>query len=591
MIHKARSRTAHPVYALWGIFFHGVMLFLIPFLVGGIAAAFIEVSQVAQTLGAMVTIASVMMAPLFVAQVVGVVFKTWRELRYLRRSQSLDLGTLLDATYRNTRILTSRGYFVFFSGIVFVLLALGFKWASLGVLAVASLLLFYLVTGASVFLSAFLVRTFEAGLGRNKAGIRREFHPAVARCGDTVEEQFQLRRVPILPGYFLAIEDEMPERLDTMVRHVVPPSAGRGKLVTHSTIVRRTPRGTYEAGPARIWYQDMLGLTQISVASLATARLKILPQLKAVEITEPPRSPLEEPDILTRPHKFPTEDFFRFREYQPGDDTRRLHWQLSMRVGQLQVRLPEAREITARKIVLALDTWVPNSWMTRTGVIDDLMDSLVDVWISLADELITRGEHVTLVAALQDEGTGQLERQVIDCGRSNRTAWLDAGARAAWQPEVDTFSLFDPDQTPEEAFMIVLTSRLVPVPPDPLPGRRTTWIYLHPGDTIGPPPPSLTDLWVDWRDNGRNTSTDTLLRMVQLPHPAGSDENALSKRVQHFLRRKERRDQRAWIRDQVTQAGDQAFGALRARPDVLYRMHVHNNRYQLEGISSGGGAS
>jgi uncharacterized protein (DUF58 family) len=588
MIHKARNRATHPVKALWGIFFHGVMLFFIPFLVGGLAGAFLEVSQVAETLGFLGQIALVMMAPLFLAQVIGVGLKTWRELRYLRSSDKLDLETLLDATYRNARILTSRGYAVFASGIFFVLLALGFQWASLGVIAVASLLLFYVVTGVSVFLSAFLVRTFEAGLGRDQAGIRREFHPTVARCGDSVEEQFQLRRVPILPGYFLAIEDELPDRLETLVRHVVPPSAKRA-LVTVSTFVRRTPRGTYEAGPARIWYQDMLGLTQISVASLATARLKVLPSVRSVEITEPPRSPLQEPDILTRPHRFPSEDFFRFREYQSGDDTRRLHWKLSMRVGQLQVRLPEAREINARKIFLALDTWLPGEWMTRTAVIDDLMDALVDVWISLADELTARGEHVTLVAALADEATGVVGRVTQDCGRSNRAQWLDAGARAAWQPQMETFSLFDADATPEDSYMIVLTSRLAAVPPDPLPGRQTTWIYLHPGDTIGPEPPSVNELWFDWQDKGAVSDGERFLRLVQLPHPAGSDENAFSKRVAHFLRRKERRDKRAWVRQQVIRSGDAALGSLRARPDALYRMKVLGDRYRLEGINGAGG--
>jgi len=32
----------------------------------------------------------------------------------------------------------------------------------------------------------------------------------------------------------------------------------------------------------------------------------------------PPPSTTEEPDILSRPHRFPTEDLFRFREYVAG---------------------------------------------------------------------------------------------------------------------------------------------------------------------------------------------------------------------------------------------------------------------------------
>jgi uncharacterized protein (DUF58 family) len=589
MLHRPRDRTVHPLYALWGIAFHGGMMFVIPFLVGGIASAFLEVSQVVETVGTLGTITLVLMAPLFVAQVVGVFLKTWRELGFLRRQQALGLRTVLDAVYRNTRILTTRGYFVFFSGLVFVLLSLAFKWAELGVIAVASLLMFYIVTGASVFLSSFLVRVFEAGLGRGQAGIRREFHPAVARCGDVVEEQFQLRKVPILPGYFLAIDDELPDRLQTLVRHVVPPKAGRG-TVTVSSSVRATPRGTYEVGPARIWYQDLLGMTQISVASLATAKLKVLPQIRPLEIIEPPRSPLQEPDILTRPHRFPTEDYFRFREYHPGDDTRRLHWRLSMRVGQLQVRLPEARETSVNKVVLALDTFVPKEWLSRVDVIDDLLDGLVDVWVSMADELLKRGEHVTLVAALPD-AQGNVTRQAIACGSNNRAAWIDAGARAMWQSELEVFKLFDPEDTPQEAFMVVLTSRLAAVPPDPLPGRRTTWIYLHPRDTLGPPPPDTWTLWLDWQDRGAVGELDKLRRFVQLPHPASSDENALVRRWKHWRKRKAKRDRRVWIYEQVRRGGDVAFGSLLSRPDVVYRMEVLGDRYRLVGVSAGAGGA
>ncbi len=587
MIHRADQREVHPLQALWGIFFHGVMLFVLPFMVGGIAGAFLEVSEVAETLGVLGSVAFVLIAPIFIAQFLGVVVKTSREVKFLKINGTLTARSALDAAYRNTKLLTSRGYFVFASGIVFVLLSLAFKWASLGVMAVSSLLLFYLVTGASVFLSAFLVRTFEAGMGRDQRGIRREFHPAVGRCGDPIEEKFLLTRVPVMPGYFLAIEDRLPERLDTDVRHVIPPKAGR-ESTTVGSVVRRTPRGTYEAGPARIWYQDMLGLTQINVASLATAQLKLLPHLSRVEIIEPPRTPLEEPDILTRPDKFPTEDFFRFREYQAGDDTRRLHWKLSMRVGQLQVRLPETREITAKKVVLSLDTWVPKAWLSRTEVIDDLMDALVDVWVSTADQLIKAGEHVTMVAALRGED-GVLRREAIDCSKGQRPKWLDAGARAAWQSEIGVFDLFDEDETPEDAFMIVLTSRLEPVPPDPLPGRRTTWIYLHPSDTIGPPQPSTFDLWLNWQDKPKMSSLEQILRFVQLPHPAGSDENGFGPRFNHWRRRLARRNKRAFIRQEVLKAGERAFGAMLARPDVVYRMQVHPDHYKLIGISSGGG--
>jgi hypothetical protein len=123
--------------------------------------------------------------------------------------------------------------------------------------------------------------------------------------------------------------------------------------------LRVTPRGLYQLGPAEVYYQDMLGLTRISLASLATAELKVLPRFRPLEIREPPRSRLQSPDVITRPHRFATEDHFRFREYAAGDDTRRIHWKLSVRSGHLTIRQPETREISTKNVLLVLDTFLP----------------------------------------------------------------------------------------------------------------------------------------------------------------------------------------------------------------------------------------
>ncbi len=581
---NAAPQTVHPLLALGGIAFHGSTLLLSPFLVGGLGSVFFEVSEVADTAGWLTVLALCLIGPLFLVQVFGVLIKTLREARYLRAAGHLTLRTLLDSAYRNTRILTSRGYFVLCSGAVFVLMSLGLQWASLGVVAVASLTLFYVVTGISVFLSAFMVKTFQYGLGRQSAGIRREYHPAIGSVGEPVEEHFIFEKVPILPGFFLVVQDTLPGGLETEIRHVVPPRAG-SKSITLTSALRRTPRGTHFTGPARIHYVDMLGLTKVNVASLATGKVKILPTIRPVEIIEPPRTPLEEPDILTRPHKFPTEDFFRFREYLPGDDTRRLHWKLSMRVGRLNVRLPESREINAHRVVIALDTWVPPEFAPHTSVIDPILDALVDVWVSTAHQLVEQGEQVRLVAALQPHSGGPAVRELVD-GKSDRRAWFDAGCRAAWQSDVDVFGLLG-----EEAdYVIVLTSRLAPPPQDPTGGDRTTWIYLHPLDTLGPEPPTPYQLWVDWQDAGVRGGLDEFRRWLQLPHPAGSDENALVGRIQHYRQRRKERDKKVFLRGRAIQAGERAFGAMLQRPDVVYRMQVLGGGYRLVGISNGGSA-
>src|SRR5690606_18283182 len=124
---------------------------------------------------------------------------------------------------------------------------------------------------------------------------------------------------------------------------------------------------------------------------------------RRLEIVEPPRSKHQTPDVVVRPHRFPQEDFFRFREYARGDDTRRIHWKLSVRAGRLTLRVPEAREQSVRNVVLVLDSFLPGRGTGDDAVgLADVLDALVETWVSLAAELVTRGDAVTLVAAVDD---------------------------------------------------------------------------------------------------------------------------------------------------------------------------------------------
>ena len=331
-------KRTNPVLALLGIAFHGGMMFLLPLIVGFVASLVLEVSEVAETAIGLAIGAALVVGPVFVALIGGVTFKVMQEARFFMDKGALDLVTLLDVIHRHLAIVTPSGYGVLISGVIFVLLSLGFQWASLGVLAVLSLVMFYWVVGASVFLSAFMVRTFSWGMGRSQAGIRREMSPAVVATGFAVEERFHLTRVPIFPGYRLLVHDQLPERLETESRYIANPSAAR-EMVTLSGLLRRTPRGRYRVGPARIQYQDALGLTRVAVASLATAELTVLPRVRPVRIVEPPRSLDEEPDILTVRHRFATEDFYKFRNYVPGDDLRFVDWNTYARLEKLFLKM------------------------------------------------------------------------------------------------------------------------------------------------------------------------------------------------------------------------------------------------------------
>ncbi len=580
-----QPRTPHPLISLGSVLFHlGGMMFL-PLAVGLVAALFLEISQVTDTAPTLLLFTAVYLFPVFLMQVVGVTRKTRIELAQRRADRegrgdrsALPTRELLAVIARHAGVLTPRGYSLLFAGLIFLFAALGMHWGDLGLVATMGLLLFYGVVGVTSFLSAFLVQGFERASARNRLTIRREMSPAVVLSGEPGEERFHLRGVPVPPGYHLLVEDVLPDELGSETRHVIG-AAVRSEEATVAGKLRKSPRGLYRLGPATIGYQDVFGLTRISVASAASCDLKVLPRFRRLDIIEPPRSKHQSPDVVTRPHRFPNEDFFRFREYTRGDDTRRIHWKLSVRAGRLTLRLPESREQSVRSVVLALDAFLPGSGASHDAVgLAEVLDRLVETWISAAAELVARGDSVTLVAAV-DDGRGNLRIETLT-GRTPRTRWQDVGARARWQDRFDLPALFEEVGPATDG--IAVSARFDAPPPLPFQGQRFTWIYHPPEVALGPPEPPFWKVWL-----GGGGFFRLLSAMIRLPYPVGSDENTLAARWRRYRWERARYDARLRLRLRVRRGAQAVVGALVARGDTVYRLEPGALSHRLVGVSAG----
>ena len=575
-------RLRHPLVSLAKIAFHLGGMLVLPIVVALIAAMFLEVSQVADTAPALLLFTTVYLFPIFLMQLVGLTRKTRIELAQLRvqredqgQSRAIPARVALDVVARHVSVITPRGWALLFAGLVFLLGALGAQWGDLGLVATMGLLLFYGMVGVTSFLSAFLVRGFEHAAEARRARIRREMSPAVVLSGEPGEERFHFLGIPVPPGYHLLVEDVLPDELGTETRHVI--GAGvRAEEAIVSGRMRRSPRGLYRLGPATIAYQDVLGLTRVSVAAVATCDLKVLPRFRPLEIIEPPKSRQVSPDVVVRPHRFPNEDFFRFREYARGDDTRRIHWKLSVRTGRLQLRLPESREQSVRNVVLALDTFLPGDAGHDAVGLADVLDRLVETWVSLGAELVSRGESVTMVAAV-DDGRGTLRIESLS-GRAQRTRWQDLGARARWQDRVDLPALLEHVGPSTDG--VVVSARFDAPPPLPHDGQRFTWIYHPPEAALGPPEPPF------WRQFFGGAGS-ALLGIVRLPFPVGSDENTLPAQWRRWRIERARYEARRRLRTRVRVGSASVLNALVGRGDAVYRLEPGPFAHRLVGVAAG----
>ena len=113
----------------------------------------------------------------------------------------------------------------------------------------------------------------------------------------------------------------------------------------------------------------------------------------------------------------PSHDFVDYRQYQPGDDVRRVDWNVYGRLGTLHVRLTEAHE--PLELVLALDCSASMRWGEP-----DKLDYAARLASALATIALAHGDAVRLVLATHPELPEGVEaaRRSVRYGASPRGA-------------------------------------------------------------------------------------------------------------------------------------------------------------------------
>ncbi len=197
-----------------------------------------------------------------------------------------------------------------------------------------------------LFALAYVVR------GRPALDVRRHARPSrvhVGGEGRVVLEGETTARTPLLAL------TEMVDGGIRSARFVLSPS-GPGTPIEATYRVATNHRGRHELGPLLAIVTDPLGLArrawEVAGVSDIIVRPRVHPVLGPRRAGGGDQDPRAEGARV--PAFEPAGEFLSLRDYEPGDDPRRVHWRSSARLGELVVRQDEAA--APGRVVLLLDT-------------------------------------------------------------------------------------------------------------------------------------------------------------------------------------------------------------------------------------------
>jgi uncharacterized protein (DUF58 family) len=212
-------------------------------------------------------------------------------------------------------------------------------WAAIG--AALALAVLWAIFGEDLLLAlaAFLGVSVAGGslyvrLATPRLGVDRRINPEQLHDGERAIVDIRLRSGRKV--YRVAVEDRVH---GLGAARFVADRIGKGDALAGRYEVLCRPRGVYKVGPATVSIGDPLGFVESTMRFGGTGRLVVYPKVETFEGVPTGRG--QDQTINTSRAAFwhsGGEDFFTLREYQQGDDLRKVHWPSSARRDELMIK-------------------------------------------------------------------------------------------------------------------------------------------------------------------------------------------------------------------------------------------------------------
>jgi len=184
-----------------------------------------------------------------------------------------------------------------------------------------------------------LLATFSARRGR--LGLKRRLSEARVPPGTRVTVELDIENRSPWATPFLLIEDAVSVQLGRHARLVLAGVPPHNTQRARYTLVPEA-RGVYPLGPLTIDLSDPFALSRRRLRFDVVDQLLVTPEVE--DLRSAPHTPFGSNVGASRARNLlrTGEEFFTMRQYQTGDDLRRIHWASVARTGDLMIRQDES---------------------------------------------------------------------------------------------------------------------------------------------------------------------------------------------------------------------------------------------------------
>ncbi len=216
---------------------------------------------------------------------------------------------------------------------------------------------------------------------RRRITVRRRLSDVRVVPGTRVAVQIDVENRSTSPTSFILLQDQLPPALGRPARLVVSNVPGRtAQRVSYSVLPQ--VRGRYRIGPLSIDATDPFTLARRRTEIEDREELLVTPEVE--DLSSPPEASMGPSFGAARARQLlrTGEEYYTMRQYQMGDDLRRIHWPSVARTGDLMIRQDEASRRSSG--LLFLDNREVSLGQSHGAAFERAVSSVASVGLLLA---------------------------------------------------------------------------------------------------------------------------------------------------------------------------------------------------------------